>query len=295
LDSKDHPHIVYSELRGLRYASWNGASWDIQRISYHGYLPSLALDSQNNPHISYYETGQGLMYAFLNGTNWNTEIVTENVEEDTQSAIDLDSNNMPHISYSRGWVMMYASKFESSWNIQTVDSNGLNGFSSLAIDSSGNSHISYISTAGLKYASLNSGFWSVQIVDSNTGNSYPYLVFDSKGSPHICYSVRYSEYTQSDLKYASLTSSGWNLENVQTGLGYNTLSALAMDTNGNPHICYNNNSALNYAYFGTPRGAISIEAIYVTVGVIALLLVTAIVLMLFKKGNTKRKTLQQTK
>ncbi len=67
LDSKDYPHVsyitrVYNEAEGdqywLTYASWTGNSWDTQTVATsffaaHPLEPYLAVDSNNNPYISY--------------------------------------------------------------------------------------------------------------------------------------------------------------------------------------------------------------------------------------------------
>ena len=67
LDANDYPHIsyirtFYDEERGdeyfLMYASWKGAAWDTQTVATsffaaHPLEPYLAVDSNNNPHISY--------------------------------------------------------------------------------------------------------------------------------------------------------------------------------------------------------------------------------------------------
>ena len=64
-----------------------------------GEYSSLALDSNDNPHISYNRwTNRDLKYAHYDGS-WNLEIVDSEGEVGKYTSLVLDSNNNPHISY----------------------------------------------------------------------------------------------------------------------------------------------------------------------------------------------------
>ncbi len=68
LDSNDHPHLCYCydnpydeiySVEAIEYARWNGYSWDIESVDSSGdigYYTSIALDSSDYPHISYYDS-----------------------------------------------------------------------------------------------------------------------------------------------------------------------------------------------------------------------------------------------
>ena len=104
--------------------------------------PSLALDSNNNPCISYYQraTNYGyLKYAQWTGTNWSIQSVEL---ASPMSSLSLDSKGNPHVSYctAYGIYMRYAIGTGSRWNIQTVGDKSL-GSPSIALDSHDNPHI----------------------------------------------------------------------------------------------------------------------------------------------------------
>jgi len=69
LDSRGYPRITYYDdtHQDLKYASWNGSSWEIQTPDSQGSVGrwnSLALDSSGYPCITYYDsTNRRLKYA----------------------------------------------------------------------------------------------------------------------------------------------------------------------------------------------------------------------------------------
>ena len=55
LDFNDNPHISYRAPSGVKYARWNGTSWEIQTLAYplRGSRTSLAFDSNWDVHVAY--------------------------------------------------------------------------------------------------------------------------------------------------------------------------------------------------------------------------------------------------
>ncbi|PIU68017.1 MAG: hypothetical protein COS84_02255, partial [Armatimonadetes bacterium CG07_land_8_20_14_0_80_40_9] len=116
LDSNNYPHISYCDWTGpgpygsLKYARWDGTSWEKQIVDSEGsvgYWTSIALDSSNYPHISYFdETNDDLKYAKWNGTFWDIQAVDSEGNVGQYTSIALDSNNYPHISY-KDWTFGY--------------------------------------------------------------------------------------------------------------------------------------------------------------------------------------------
>ena len=51
LDSRDYSHIGFTGDDGLMYAKWTGADWNIQIVKPRGIANSLALDSNDQPHL----------------------------------------------------------------------------------------------------------------------------------------------------------------------------------------------------------------------------------------------------
>jgi hypothetical protein len=208
LDNSQNPHISYNDLLGgLKYAAWNGSSWDMQTVdAVAAQHTSLALSAAGFPRICYLHVLLGhLQYAFWDGSKWSIQLV------DSSSALiglypslAVDGSGNPHISYydQTNSNLKYAAWNGVSWNREIVDSAGTVGaHTSLALDASGNPHISYYdeTNGNLKYASWNGANWVIEVADNaGTVGQYTSLALDGFGGAHISY----FDVDNADLKYA---------------------------------------------------------------------------------------------
>lgn len=168
LDSNNYPHIIYGDAvqvdggfyvtsGNVKYAEWNGQTWNIQTVFLNANsFGNLALDSNGYPHFTYL-VESSLRYASWDGATWSTQNVDSNrlisSHPSGSSFLALDSHDNPHISYWRNphelnsgteSGLMYAYWTGSAWSIQTVDNSGtFFGAGPITLDSAGNPHISY--------------------------------------------------------------------------------------------------------------------------------------------------------
>jgi hypothetical protein len=272
IDSQNHPHISYAQFRiggwsnietpaNLMYTTYNGTAWNIQTIGL-GESPSLILDSDGNPHISYWGDS-GLMYASWMGSTWNIQTVDQ--VGGGISSIFLDSHENPHICYNFHFIntdtkgvryeteyLKYASWNGSKWNFQTIDV--VDAYDcTLVLDSMDNPHVSYSSGSGLNYGSWNGTGWNIQTIDQRgQGDS---LALDIKDNPSI-------SYCYGNLLYLSWNGTGWNKQTVHNNgnSSYDFSSSLVLDSKGNPHISYatvypsGTNSGITYLMYANWNG-----------------------------------------
>jgi len=221
-------------------------------IQIHDRKTSLAIDSNNNPHISYWDkTEDTLKYAYYDGS-WQVGVV-DTVTIDCsglggecpgQISLALDSNNNPHIIYyerfyDNGWhtKLKYA-YYDGTWHIETVDDVSVWSYNSLALDSDNTPHISYNNNSSeLKYAYYD-GSWHKETVDLSTWReaTKSSLLLDSAENPHIVYNVQY-EY-HGELKYA-YNDGSWTIEPFHNYYAWIDNIASTFDSNEELHICYN--------------------------------------------------------
>jgi hypothetical protein len=136
-------------------------SWNIQTVDAGetGFSCSIALDSNNNPHIAYGGT-HDVKYASWNGSEWKIQNISQG-----GGSIDLalDSNNNPHIVFNDiEGRLFYATSNSTGWEVQMLTSDGMSG--SIALDSANNAQIAYLDTRNaLKYAHRTATGWNIRL------------------------------------------------------------------------------------------------------------------------------------
>ncbi|MDH3328738.1 MAG: hypothetical protein OEM01_05840 [Desulfobulbaceae bacterium] len=236
----------------------SGGSWAIETVDSDGAVgqyPSLALDSSNRPHISYYERHDWkLKYAHWNGASWEVETVDNTGLTGQYTAIALDSNDNPHISYHdfTNKDLKYAHWDGSSWKLETVDSSGSCGqWSSIAVDIGGVPHIGYYDwqNNGLKYAyRIGDDNWIPATIDSSGASGvgqHCSIALDSGNYPHFSY----YDITNNHLKYAFLNKVGLTTDTIDSTSDTGRYSSITIDGNDKVHISYydTDNGIIKYA------------------------------------------------
>ena len=277
LDSKGYPHISYFDLYygNLKYTQWTGSKWDIQTIEgvapnsnyFMKWYPSLALDGNDNPHVSYFdENNTAWKYAHRSVTGWEIQTVERSGALYTlMSSLAIDSKGYPHIFFESAIgpnLMKYAKWTGDRWDSIAVAGGNGAWTSSLALDKGDNAHIAYCNYSSitfplkLLYSRWSGTGWETQVVDYNDDyfkglGWYSSLALDSKGNPHVAY----YDYTYGNLKYAKWTGIAWDIQTVDTGADVGLFASLKLDGNDRPHIAYYDNMLgdLKYAV-GTITG-----------------------------------------
>ena len=275
VDPNNVPHVVYSgfaadaALPFLNYASWNGIGWSKQTVD-EGSPYSLILDKNNNPHLLY--ESSGLKYAAWTGTQWLTQDVDKgfaNNFSETSGAVALDSAGNPHVAYTDGKTVKYASATNGKWQIESLDIVNLDyqlPFQiSLAINQNNTAYVLYGypstyynknsntngTTITLKLAIEKDSIWKIQTVDLVSPiDAYGNMVLDSQGNPHFICSQKQvlKNYTTVEtILYVSLNGATWNPQNVVSNMqlaisnpntNWADMGSLALDAHNNPHITY---------------------------------------------------------
>ncbi|MDD5225217.1 MAG: hypothetical protein PHE84_14635 [bacterium] len=234
-----------------------------------GYYTSLAFDSNDYPHISYYDLSNGdLRYASLEpgegGKNrWRVEIVDQIGDVGSYSSLVLTPGNLPRISYrdeTEGKLKL-ASYDGTSWHTEILDADGNNGMgSSLALDPNGYLYVSYIKagTYDLRFLTYTPTGSTAETVTRGLGQSVSFatsLALDPQGVPFITYYN--SLLGDLMLAYRDPLIMQWislAVDDSEDDVGrYNSL---VIDSYGSLHICYQNDTRgeLWYAKYDPDRG-----------------------------------------
>jgi len=254
IDSNDHIHIAYYDSNiELKYAYYNGNYWHIEVVDTSTNVygpPSIDLDKNNNPHISYTTYGgHEIKYAYWDGSKWNIQYIDKLYTSACYSDIALDSRGYPHISYcdASHTSLRYAYWDGRSWHKEIIDSNGNGG--SIAIDSKNHPYIAYFTRYDyyLRCAHFDGSKWNIDIIDTNAlgAGSSRWIAVDSNDRPHV-------SYYNNGLVYAYFDGDKWNKEIIDSEGNSGKFSSIFLDKNDKPHISYADYPyyGLKYAWFG---------------------------------------------
>ncbi|MEW6407367.1 MAG: chitobiase/beta-hexosaminidase C-terminal domain-containing protein [Patescibacteria group bacterium] len=211
IDSNDKLHIAYKNYDGskhiLKYANNISGSFSLSLIDESANINgriSLALDSDNKPHISYYQTSNLRYASNLSDSTWTIATIDNSGDVGDESFLRFDSNNRAHIVYY-DWsntALKYATDASGSWQKETIDNTEDDGYyNSVAVNSDNKVLISYYdwTNGNLKYTTNSSDSWQAAILDSDGRvGGYTSLALDSYNRIHIVY----YDFINGDLKYA---------------------------------------------------------------------------------------------
>jgi hypothetical protein len=135
-DAKGNLHLAYGnvayENATLRYARWNGRSWEpeiVEGVPGTGYLAFsvfIALDKLDIPHIVYTDVPrQAVKYASCVGNTWKVETV-DSIRKSAypdRNGLAFDELGNPYISYYDGGLgfLKIAHKKDGGWITEIVD------------------------------------------------------------------------------------------------------------------------------------------------------------------------------
>ena len=273
LDSNNQPCIAYTHYeyksglyrnRYLTYATLTNSNWNLTRIDM-GHSPSLALDKNNIPQIIYqgeviepffgkndtFPSENGLMYAYINGTSWVTQVIDK---KGAYGCLDLDSLGNPHVAYINNNTVMYASLKGSNWTTEKIDSfeTLLPPNLSMQLDSKNNPHILYgyivreptnnpdqvNEYQTVKYLTCNGTAWDIKTL-LNGVESFSPMVLDSNDCLHFLYIEKNSQpaWLNVNLTYAILDSTGLKTKFAAVNASFSS-GYLSLDYRDNPHFDY---------------------------------------------------------
>lgn len=263
----NQPHIVYGEDR-LYHAYFDGTRWYYEYIDMGpgvGRFASIAIDSNNKVHISYYDaTNADLKYATNQSGTWENMTLDSDGDVGQYSSIAVDQNNKVHISYYdvTNQVLKYSSNATSSWVSGVVDSSvGTGTFCSIAANAGG-AHISYYDATNktLKYATGQPGTWMISTINyaSTDYGQYSSIALDAAGFVHVSFfeniSATDTPETNFNLRYATNKNGDWVVESVDDAGWVGWWTSIAVDTNGFAHISYYDYSNYNLKYANNTTG-----------------------------------------
>ncbi|UCE66686.1 MAG: hypothetical protein JSU85_01320 [Candidatus Zixiibacteriota bacterium] len=227
--------------------------------TYKGLYNSMAIDSEDNPHIAYYdEDFNDLRYAYFNGETWSVEVVDSIGDAGLYCSIALDSQNVPHISYQQEylgyhWSLKYATPADTGWYKIFVDCSydtsiaEIGEYSSIAINNDGYPCISYTQNGPdeVKYAYKDSGGWHIDVVNNDVYQTYYNMLRLFNGETPVIGYHRLGDQNDNIMEIASYNSadSSWTIVQVPDSaeyISYGDMLGFDIDNQNNFYFMYIN-------------------------------------------------------
>lgn len=160
LDTLSLPAIAYIhhdtiEPQYIKYAHYNGQTWDISTVEYNGLInsrddgPILKFNKHSIPHIAFRQqvnnTDSLKIYTYDSLNNWVMKWAIHLFYGSAPSLdLELDKDQYPHIAYDEGAGLQYSWWDGSSWHTDTITSIGwVHVRITLALDSYDCPHIAF--------------------------------------------------------------------------------------------------------------------------------------------------------
>lgn len=265
--------LTPQSAQAISFSSW---SFETVQSSVVVETTSLAVDSSDNPHLTYLEgplfTGRKIFYATKSGT-WTTETAVDLTTYPatffavTEATIAVTSSNVPKIAYSyvdddflsetdyRVATRTGPSTWGDTFIYAPFDTVLFDTDMSIAIDSSDTEKVAFRyddSNFDSNPSPTKMRFWnggSSIVVDATDGvGKDSSIALDSSDNPQI------SHHNQSTgtLLLTSFNGSSWSTQTVDSTVAdVGEFTSIDLDSSGNAHISYYDatNTALKYASF----------------------------------------------
>jgi PKD repeat protein len=157
LDGNDQPHLVYtlidtcdSDSVWMKYATWNGSSWDSETIRQDSYVHDLEFVG-GIPYFAFRDNG--LLVGSKCAPYWCFYMIDDNVSSKYSSgSLAVPDEDQIFVSYEKNDSLMISYRNMNSLENQLIDAGpGVGAHSSLAIDDQGKAHVVYYRD-GMRYA-----------------------------------------------------------------------------------------------------------------------------------------------
>ncbi|MCX7918108.1 MAG: hypothetical protein N3A72_00595 [bacterium] len=267
-----HAQIVYRE--------WNGSIWTTKGNLFltdpacFSAYPSLALDTDDQPHISWWHNSNGdgeVYYQYWNGSIWTTlgKInISNNPTYSESPRLVIDKFNRSHILWQnenaateilayKYWTGSHWTTRGGSLYITPVPIRAGLGMHGLATDIHGHPHLvwsDYLNgNLEICYLEWNGSIWttkgtSINISQTPADSRNPCLVLDNFDNPHIAWQEGNIDSEQ--IYYVKWNGSVWTTlgtsRNISQSTGIALSPSLALDKLGYPHIAWMDSASGNF-------------------------------------------------
>ena len=258
------PHTGY-------YKTYDGNTWSAASIVYSGVYaedhwshPKLALNSQNNPHVVWANSGRdvgaipSVYYTYWNGDSWTTPIAIASNAYSPDIAVS-NTDKVDIAWYDQGTKnVKYRYRDGLSWSAPIPLTNDLSGAPAIVSDRVGNVHIVWASAGDIFYTTSDRLTWPTPInVTNSLASNNPDLMIDQDQNVHIVWQKNVAG--SYDIFHKYFNGISWTAEeNISQTAMNSIVPSIAVDQNRGLHVIWSDATPGNYyqAYYSTKTTAL---------------------------------------
>lgn len=253
IDRYGNAHVAHVDgfENKLHYSFWDRTlnKWFSTDLDSGAAFCSLALDSQQRPHISF-PAGSGVVHRYWDGEKWQKQFADVHARViNYYTSIVLDANDYPSISFYEeagsgdAWGRLRVVTWNGSyWDLKTVDgTHGSGKFNFMLMNSQGRPEIAIgnveYQNLSLRYARWNGEAWNVEVIENTVSSKWSVaMALDKNDTPHIVY----TDVNSHTIKYVTKRAGKWEIQSVDSIVrqAYPDRNGIAVDAEGNPWVSY---------------------------------------------------------
>jgi hypothetical protein len=266
IDSQDNIYVVWHDYTPgeseifLKKSTTGGTSWTQKRLSWNSggsYIPKIAIDSQDNIYVVWYDNTPGNGEIFLKkstngGTSWTQKQLTWNSEYSLAPSIAIDSQDNIYVvwyGYKSGDYEIFLKKSTTggtSWTQKRLTWNlGDSLEPSIAIDSQDYIYVVWEDeTPGneeifLKKSTNGGTSWTQKRLTRNSGGSYvPSIAIDSQDYIYVVWEDETPGNEEIFLKKSTTGGTSWTQKRLTRHSGNSFDPVIAIDSEDNIYVVW---------------------------------------------------------
>jgi len=228
------------------------------------YFPAAAVDSNNHIYVVWYDNTLGNFEIYCRkstngGSSWSKRRLTWTLDVSIYPAIAVDPNNHVHVIWQDhtpgNWEIYYKKSTDggSSWTTKRLTNNSSQSFyPGIAVNSASHIYVVWYDDASgnveiyFKRSTDGGSSWTTKRLTWTSGDSAnPAIAVDSANHLHVVWHDNTPGNFEIYYKKSTDGGSSWATKRLTWTSGPSFSSAIAVDSNNNPHVVWEDETSGN--------------------------------------------------
>lgn len=258
----DEIHIAYVDMTNwnLKHAWKEGSSaWQTETVAENviSSIASVGLALSSDEIHLVFKGNEGLIHAWQGSAGWQTETIVEDMGQYAKMALSGNTLHVVFQTENTGGVSYATKTGNGNWNLSVIDANQVGLFLDFELIST--TWDIYLATSyydwgnerlKMAWKSVSGSTWEVDMVDNNGKPGWHTSITATSSPAPVVFHIAYQDIENFDLKHAwkSTSANTWNTETLDSEGTTGAWTAIAVDSNQELNIVYQDGNNLNHAF-----------------------------------------------